>query len=83
MLLINTDNLGLTHVMHHPTDSGQIALFFETSDWYGEVANMELHKCVGWEFADPGALPGDVVSYIAQALRHIAAADIYSKDGWC
>lgn len=82
-VLIKAGDLRLAHVMHHRTDSGRVSLFFEASCWSGEIVNVEPDRCTGWEFLDPAALSGDaVVPYVAAALRHIAAEDIYSEGGW-
>ena len=67
-VVITTDNLRLVHVMHHHTDSGRLAMFFEATTWSGEVSNMEPDKCAGWLFFDPDELPANVVPYIAEAL---------------
>ena len=78
---VKTDALRLVHVMHHRTESGRMALFFEAADWSGEITNTEPDKCAGWEFHDPADL-SEAVPYIAQALRHIASGDLYSEGGW-
>ncbi|HCT77025.1 MAG TPA: NUDIX hydrolase [Micromonosporaceae bacterium] len=81
-VLVKTANLRLVHVMHHRTDSGRMALFFEAHDWSGDIRNMEPEKCAGWGFYNPAALPGEAVAYIAQALAHIASGESYSEGGW-
>lgn len=81
-VLVKTGNLRLVHVMHHRTDSGRMALFFEASDWSGEITNTEPDKCVGWAFHDPAQSDGQIVPYIGKALRHIASGDFYSEGGW-
>jgi len=47
-ILIEPSDLTLVHVMHHHTNSGRVALFFEATDWIGEVVNCEPAKCAGW-----------------------------------
>jgi 8-oxo-dGTP diphosphatase len=81
-VLVKTDNLRMVHVMHHRTNSGRVALFFEAHDWAGEITNTEPDKCAGWSFVDPAAPPAEIVPYIAQALRHIDAGVVYSEGGW-
>lgn len=81
-VLIKADNLRLVHFMHHRTDSGRVALFFEAREWSGEVTNMEPDKCAGWIFHDPASLPDNVLPYIGEALRQIAAGQHYSEQGW-
>lgn len=81
-VLVKADNLRLVHVMHHRTNSGRVALFFEATDWSGEITNTEPDKCAGWSFTDPTDPPAEIVPYLAQALRHIASGEIYSESGW-
>jgi 8-oxo-dGTP pyrophosphatase MutT (NUDIX family) len=82
-VLIKTGDLRLAHMMHHRTESGRVSLFFEASHWSGEIVNVEPDRCTSWAFLDPAALSGDaVVPYVAEALRHIAAEDIYGEGGW-
>ncbi len=81
-VLIKTGNLRLVHVMHHRTDSGRMALFFEASDWAGEITNTEPDKCAGWAFHDLAQLDDQIVPYLAKALRHIACGELYSEGGW-
>lgn len=80
--MVKMDNLRLVHVMHHRTDSGRMALFFEASDWAGEITNPEPDKCTGWVFHYPTEMDGRIVPYIARALRHIASEELYSEGGW-
>jgi 8-oxo-dGTP pyrophosphatase MutT (NUDIX family) len=81
-VLVKPDALRLVHLMHHRTDSGRVALFFEAREWSGDVTNQESDKCAGWSFVDPADPPAEIVPYIAQALRYIAAGGVYSEGGW-
>ena len=68
--------------MHHRTNSGRVALFFEARDWSGEVVNREPGKCTRWSFTDLADPAANIVVYIAEALRRIASGEIYSEGGW-
>ncbi|GAA3772217.1 hypothetical protein GCM10022225_69460 [Plantactinospora mayteni] len=81
-VLIKSDELRLVHLMHHYTNSGRVALFFEAGSWTGEITNTEPDKCAGWNFYDLADLPANVVPYVAEALRHVAAGQRYSERGW-
>jgi 8-oxo-dGTP diphosphatase len=81
-VLVKTEDLRLVHVMHHRTDSGRMALFFEAGAWTGEITNTEPDKCAGWSFVNPADPPAEIVPYVAAALRHIAAGELYSERGW-
>jgi 8-oxo-dGTP diphosphatase len=81
-VLIKADGLRLVHLMHHFTNSGRVALFFEARSWSGEITNTEPDKCAGWDFYDLAALPANVVPYVADALRQYASGQPYSERGW-
>jgi 8-oxo-dGTP diphosphatase len=81
-VLVKPDALRLVHIMHHRTNSGRVALFFETRQWSGEIVNREQDKCSGWSFVDPAEPTAKIVPYIIQALRHAAVGDVYSESGW-
>ncbi|MFF3854029.1 NUDIX domain-containing protein [Micromonospora sp. NPDC002575] len=81
-VLIKADELRLVHLMHHRTNSGRVALFFEARSWSGEITNTEPDKCAGWDFYDLADLPANVVPYVAEALRHVAAGQRYSERGF-
>ena len=79
---IDPGDLALVHVMHHRTNSGRIALFFEVKRWEGTVSNGEPDKCAGWRWCTPDALPARMVPYTAEAVRHIAKGIFNSERGW-
>ncbi|MGH3903767.1 MAG: NUDIX hydrolase [Pseudonocardiaceae bacterium] len=81
-VLIKTEDLRLVHVMHHHTNAGRLALFFEARTWSGDVVNREPDKCACWTFIDPVQLPNNVVHYVADALRHWASSTVYAERGW-
>lgn len=81
-VLIKPEDLVLVHLMHHHTDAGRVALFFQATTWSGEIVNREPDKCAGWTFVPPEDLPTNVVPYIAEALAHYTAGAAYSERGW-
>jgi ADP-ribose pyrophosphatase YjhB (NUDIX family) len=81
-ILIEPSDLILVHVMHHHTNAGRVALFFEATDWIGEVVNREPAKCAGWTWHSLDTLPEPIVPYIAEALRRIRGHVLYSEGGW-
>ncbi len=72
----------LVHLMHHHTDSGRIALFFEVTRWDGTPSNREPYKCAGWGWFALTDLPADMIPYAAQVLTHYAKGEIYTERGW-
>lgn len=81
-VVVRSEDLKLVHVMHHHTNSGRTALFFEASKWEGEVENMEPTKCAGWRLFAADALPEKLIPYAAAALEHVAKGTLYSERGW-
>ena len=81
-VVVKASDLRFVHVMHHQTNEGRVALFFETWNWTGEILNNEPNKCSGWRWCDIRALPGPVVPYLAGALRKISKGSPYSERGW-
>lgn len=81
-ITIDPADLVLVHLLHHRTDSGRVALFFEAAGWGGEVVNAEPHKCREWRWFDTGELPGQTVPYIRHSLVHCLTGSAYSERGW-
>ncbi|MEU1355322.1 NUDIX domain-containing protein [Streptomyces cinnamoneus] len=79
---VDPGDLTLVHVMHHRTNEGRTAFFFETTRWSGEVENREPDKCAGWSWFALDALPEKMIPYAADALRHITKGTLYSERGW-
>ncbi|MGO4426306.1 hypothetical protein AB4Z54_48290, partial [Streptomyces sp. MCAF7] len=65
-----------------------LALFFEATEWEGEITNQEPDKCAGWRWFDTDDLPSDwtdpanMIPYAAEALERIAKSRMYSEWGW-
>ncbi|WP_125264493.1 NUDIX hydrolase [Streptomyces alboflavus] len=81
-ITLRPEDLALVHVMHHHTNEGRTALFFEASRWQGTVENREPDKCAGWQKFAPDALPEKMIPYAAEALAHIAKGVFYAERGW-
>ncbi|MCY3601136.1 MAG: NUDIX domain-containing protein [Gemmatimonadetes bacterium] len=81
-VVVEAADLRFVHAMHHRTDEGRIALFFEAGKWTGDILNREPDKCAGWRWFDLCGLPDPVVTYLAEALRKIAEGIPYSERSW-
>lgn len=81
-VVVEAADLRFVHAMHHHTDEGRIALFFEAWKWTGDILNREPDKCAGWRWFDLRGLPGPIVTYLAEALLKIAEGIPYSERGW-
>jgi 8-oxo-dGTP pyrophosphatase MutT (NUDIX family) len=70
------------HLMHHRTNEGRVALFFEVGRWRDEPENREPRKCAGLQWFPIGDLPVRITPYVNDALRNYAAGLGYSERGW-
>lgn len=68
--------------MHHHSDSGRIALFFETRKWEGKIINAEPDKCAGWNWFPLTDLPSPLIPYTADALAFYRKDEPYAERGW-
>jgi 8-oxo-dGTP diphosphatase len=79
---IDPAEIRFVHLLHHRTDSGRIALFFEVTHWHGEPQNREPEKCASWDWFALAGLPADMIPYAAQALAHYTNGEVYAERGW-
>ncbi|MET7421104.1 NUDIX domain-containing protein [Dactylosporangium sp. NPDC005555] len=63
-------------------DSEYFHLFFTVGRWSGEPVIGEPAKCSELRWADPAALPPDVVDYVADALAAVARGETLALRGW-
>jgi 8-oxo-dGTP diphosphatase len=66
----------------HPQDDEYVDLFFMVTGWSGTPWAAEPAKCTELRWADPDDLPGDVVDYVAVALRALRAEQRLVTFGW-
>ena len=52
-----------------PGDDAYVDLFFSVDHWTGEPRNAEPERCTELRWADPDALPAEVVPFMADAIR--------------
>lgn len=85
---LHAQDVQLVHTMHrwHHLPDGesfkQIDLFFQPDQYYGEIKNMEPHKCDEVAFYSLNTLPETIEPFIRQALYHISLGSAYSEIGW-
>jgi 8-oxo-dGTP diphosphatase len=79
---VDSSDVVFVHLMHHQTNEGRVALFFEVTKWRGQPTNCELTKCVGLNWFDLDSLPERIVPYAGEALKHYATGTKYSECGW-
>jgi 8-oxo-dGTP diphosphatase len=59
-----------------------IDLFFTVGSWTGTPVIGEPDQCTELRWADPDALPDDVIPYIAEALQAVRRGDTLLVGGW-
>jgi 8-oxo-dGTP pyrophosphatase MutT (NUDIX family) len=76
----------LAMVLHRapetPGDVEYLDLVFTVDSWRGTVSIGEPGKCTELVWADPGALPDDVVPYVRTALDALRAGLRLVRYGW-
>lgn len=81
-ILIEPSALKVVHVMHRQSNRFNIDLFFECSDWQGNITNKEIEKCASLSFFRMECLPTNTIEYIRDALQAIVSQKFYSEQGW-
>lgn len=81
-ITVKPKDLTFAHIMHRSEDGDWVDVFFEVTDYEGEVYNAEphMHEEVAW--LDPNNLPDTVIPSLKYALEQIAAGKMYSEYGW-
>ncbi|MEV6526907.1 NUDIX domain-containing protein [Longispora sp. NPDC051575] len=76
--------LRLVTTMHRgdPAEEARLGLFFEATEWDGEPANLEPHKCAELRWFPLDALPADMVPYPRAAVAAYIAGQPYAEIGW-
>lgn len=77
------DNLKLVLTMHRWCgDHERIDLFFSSDEWYGEIKNMEPHKCDDLSWFSLNQLPENTIPYIRSAINCYLKGEKYCEFGW-
>jgi 8-oxo-dGTP diphosphatase len=82
-VMVAKSDMIYAHTMHrHADDSDWVDVYFEVSQWQGEVINAEpkVHSKVQWFNLDN--LPGNIIPPVGQALKNIEQGLVYSEWGW-
>jgi 8-oxo-dGTP diphosphatase len=75
--------LALVQTMHRRAETERLSLFFTASEWAGELANREPHKCDELRWVAPGDWPANTIPYVRFALdRYFAGEGPYFEFGW-
>lgn len=72
-IVIDLAEVRFVQLMHNAYGIGRFAVFFEVTNWQGEVANMEPDKCDDLRWFGLSDLPDSMVPYIRQAVCEYVA----------
>lgn len=82
-IIIDPKSLRLAHVVHRLTKNqpGQerIDLFFETTEWEGEVTNVEPEKCDDLSWYPIANLPDNMLPLVRNVINSITQDMNYSE----
>jgi 8-oxo-dGTP diphosphatase len=82
-ITIDPKKLRLVHTEHRARrdDPGRerIELFFEATEWTGDITNCEPEKCDDLSWHPVNNLPSNTIPYIRLTLTDIANGSIYSE----
>ncbi len=81
-IVLKTECLRVVHTMHRKSDRMNIDIFYETSQWEGDIRNCEPEKCLDVQFFSIPALPRNVADFHCQALDHLQKDSYFSEFGW-
>lgn len=84
---VDINQADLKHIltMHRqePGDDNEwVDLFFEATNWEGELQNAEPHVHDKLEWFDLDELPENTITSVKEALQHIRDGDAYFEYGW-
>ena len=80
---IEAKNLRHVYTMHRlggDVADEYIDLFFECTQWSGDVTNAEPHKCGGLEWYGATQLPVDILGYIKTVIEKYPTGVMYSSE---
>lgn len=82
-IIIQPKDLNFVHVAHRvrQTEPGQerIDLFFEATQWDGEIRNVEPHKCDDLSWFSIKQLPAHTIPFVRLVLTDITNGITYSE----
>lgn len=81
-VIINPNDLELSHLMHRKSTDERMDLFFTTNKWEKEPRIMEKDKCDDLSWFSKESLPENMIPYVNEALNNLNKDLFYSEFGW-
>ncbi len=81
-ITIARDKLHFIHTMHRMEGDDWVDVYFEVSDYEGDIYNAEPHMHSELAWLDPKNLPKNVIPSVRYAIEQIEAGNMYSEYGW-
>lgn len=82
-ITVKPEDLRFAHLAHrlNRNQPGQerVDIFFEATDWQGEIVNAEPEKCDDLSWFDAENLPDDMLPFVRLVLADIARGKQYSE----
>ena len=79
---ISPSDLEVVGVIHSITDKEYVHFFLKSSQWSGEVRNMEPTKCDDLSWCDFRDLPGNTIPYVRRAIENYRKGVWFDSFGW-
>jgi len=76
------DDVQVMGVMHRRSDDERIDWFVTCTRWTGTPRNAEPDKCDDLRWADPRALPENVIPYVRRAIENYLAGRWFDSFGF-
>jgi len=81
---LNQDNLKFVHFSFRPKSDAtgdRVDLFFEATQWKGEIINAEPEKCDDLHWIEPSQLPENTTPHVRIAVECIQRGEFFSEIG--
>lgn len=79
---ISVADLTLVHTMHRCAEEERLSFFFLTTNWRGELRNMEPHKCDEFRWCLPNDICDETIPYIRAGISCSMEKIPFSEFGW-
>jgi 8-oxo-dGTP diphosphatase len=76
------DDVQVVGVMHRRSNDERIDWFVACTRWTGTAHNTEPDKCDDLRWADPRALPDNVIAYVRRAIENYLAGRWFDSLGF-